>query len=378
MKQMPKDTILFKIDDNNAIAYSYDYFKQHFQSYVTRFKDIFYKAGSDRNSWIDYRKTISLKTGTRDERILSALEDPNFRVNIYQIPDCYLNTADKQREYFTLYDGYYDNSYWLNRIDNKLNADSFNYDTLLDRLSDGSITQSQFNKYNDENIIYTWDGEDLLVTFPEDVTNSIISLNMVFYDYDELDEPTKVIFRNVKNKIVKALGFDPSLGKSIYDLCFKVYKWQDLSKSKPFVPVGKDGNYLVMNSNMDYDCFITYNGAFYPYEISMETPKKIKLIGLNTFDMDTKQILNIRIFRFKSTVDNMNARLYIHKGFNNRYKNSVDFLLPIANSLITYQGIDHEYAVEDDNAIKYEESLYSVEDDVTQSAEILSVNFIKG
>jgi hypothetical protein len=372
--QMPKDTILFTSVDKNkpGIGYSYEYFKGNFVTPSPDYQKIYYKAGSSRDTWIDYKKTIQLKPGNRAEMIAAALADPNFLIDFRDIPASYvydLDGDDTIRQYYTPYDGYYDHEMWLRRVDRELNLTAINEETLTPETD-----RSQY-------IIYHWDADDLYVDFPAQtagIDNAIISINMLFLEYVKV-HAHRIVYRNLKPNIGKHFGWDENDGRNTYDFRFNVYKWQDLAKAAPISPVGKAGssNYFIMPVEMETNAFIFWNGVSYTYDIAPGDDTYIRIKGINANTFDSTKYNEIKVVRMTPIVDNMEVHRYVHCGINNKYANSVDFLLPVCDSLITYQGVDHEYVVEDDNAIRYIDSSFSLSGDVTYVAEVLSVNFIR-
>ena len=364
MKQMPKDTILLISEyKKESTAYAWNYFKNYFDSPSVTYSAIYYKAGNDRNTWIDYKKTIQTKQGNREEKIRQALADKSFHINYLDIPDTYYYDECGIRSYYTPYDGYYDNQMWLQRDDMDLNKDAINRD-FIKNITD----QSQY-------IIYYWSGEDLVVKFPGNIKDAIISLNMFFYKY-EISTSDTIIYRKIKQNLSKQYGFDETADK-VYDLRFNVYRWKNLKKEGIYFPKSIINNekYFVMPMEMEHNSFVFYNGVFYTYEIHPTNKNWIKINGLEAGLVDDLSEISVHVM--KSSDKNMEAQMYVHCGVNNRYKNSVDFLLPVSNSVIVYNGVDHEYSVEDDNAIAYQNSTYSIYESVTYLSEVLSVNFTK-
>lgn len=345
---MPKDTILYKIDDNTAIAYDYSYFKRHFESPTSRYQAVYYKVGDTRSTWVDYKRAIQVKTGTKQERLLAALNDKDFIISITMIPETTYYSSLGIEEKFSPYDGYYENSMWLQRTDNSIDYNS---------------------------IEYKWDNDDLMVTFPEDIQDAIISLNMMFYQYEQRDS-RHIIYRAIKSKIALYYGMDDTK-RDTYFIKFNVYRWENLHKEDPISPIGRQDNMFIMPIAMDTNAFIFYNDVFYTYELSTFDRRWITINGIDASDFNEDFLNQIIVYRMTVTDEEMESRMFIHHGINNRYKNSVDFLLPVSNSLIVYNGLDHEYTVEDDNAILYSDTIYSV-NGVDNQTKVLSVNFTKG
>ena len=342
------NTILFKIDENRAVAYEYDYFRNSFESPVSRYEAIYYKAGKSRDTWIDYKRAIQVLPGTRANRIAAALADDSFHVDLNRLPACDYYRTGGIKEYYTPYDGYYDNGMWIPRTDHDVDYEA---------------------------IQYRWDDEDLIVDFPCDISNSIISLNMIFYQYEEKGTHS-VIYRDIRHRISEYYGIEGDV-RNVYFLKFNIYTWAGLEKKQVITPIRKNGKFFVMPRRMEQDCFLFYNGVCYTYEVSSSNRDEIIIDGIDALEFDEKRLDQILLYQMVSTDKEMVTKMYIHCGLNNKYRNSVDFLLPIADSLIIYNGIDHEYIVEDDNAIMYPASMYSV-NGVSNYANVLCINFTKG
>ena len=373
VRMMPKDTILFVSNDTTkyGIGYNYDYFKGNLVSPSSDYQKIYYKAGNSRDTWIDYKRTIQLKPGNKEEMIAAALADKDFLVDFRDIPASYVYYGEDATysSYYTPYDGYYDHEMWLKRSDSDLNLETINRE-LVDPTTDLNT-----------HIIYWWDADDLYVQFPSSssgINNAIISINMLFLEYVQVSDYL-IVYRNIKPNTPKYFGWNPDDGRHTYDIRINVYKWQDLEKEPVISPkdVVPNTDLFEMPIEMENNSFIFLNGVFYTYEVSEYNRRYIRINGLDSRDFSRATVGTIKVYRMVSNQSDMEVNMYIHCGVNNRYKNSVDFLLPVNNSLIVYNGVDHEYLVEDDNAISYPSSTYSISGNVTYLSEILSVNFTK-
>jgi len=354
MYSLPKNTILFKINDNQAIAYDFDYFKTHFREDLLTNK-IYFKTSEKRDSWIDFKKAIVLNTGSIYERISASLNNPSLYIDCMEIPATKYYCKDGRCKNYPPFDGFYSTKITLQNksIYNKkayLSRDDLNFDYHA--------------------ISYVFNENDLIVTFPESIENAIISLNMIFYKY-ELLEPNKIIYYSIKDKLsVYDTNGDPEARS--YCLKFNIYRWSNLIKSSPINPESRLENGLLMPTNMNQDCLIFYNGVLYTYTISKTNKRLIYLDGLSSDKIDS--LKKVFVYKFITTIENMNIQTYIEKGIPNRYENSIDFMVPVCNSLIIYNGLDHEYLIEEDDAISYPRSIYSV-NEVNSHCSCLSINF---
>jgi len=382
LRQMPKDTILFVSDDKSryGIGYSYDYFKGNLVAPSSDYQKIYYKAGTSRDTWIDYKKTIQLKPGNKEEMIAAALADKDFLVDFRKIPASYVyykgegeesGSEVTYRSYYSPYDGYYNHEMWLRRVDSDLNYETINRDKV------------QPDTDLEHHIIYYWDADDLHVIFPESssgITNAIISINMLFLEYVEVNDK-HIVYRNIRPNTAKYFGWDSVTYDTIsmYDIMINVYKWEGLKKERCISPnrIYENNNLFIMPQEMEHNAFIFWNGVMYTYTVSQENSTYIRINGIDADTFSPSKLNEIKVYPMTSETENMETQIYVHCGVNNRYKNSVDFLLPVADSLIVYNGVDHTYAVEDDNAISYPTSAFSIKGDVTYLSEVLSINFTK-
>ena len=373
MRQMPKDTILFLSTDRykRGLAYDYGYFNENLVLPSSDYQIVYYKAGDTRDTWIDYKRAVQLKSGTKEEIIAKALADPDFLVDFRDIPATYyyFGKDETNKVYYTPYDGYYDNQMWMLRDDTDINLEAINRDTI-DASTDVSV-----------HIIYWWDGDDLYVRYPAEcsgIDNAIISINMLFLEYVKLDSHN-IVYRNLKRNIGKFFGWDEELGLNFYQIKLCAYKWSGLIKGAPLSPVGivEGSDYFIMPTDMEHNAFVFWNGVYYTYHVSETNPTYILIDGIKGSTFDVRELNDIKVYPMLSANSEMETHIYVHCGFNNRYKNSIDFLLPIYNSCIVYNGVDHEYVVEDDNAIDYIDSSFSIAGNVTFVSEVLSINFTK-
>jgi hypothetical protein len=348
--QMDKDTILFVFATGEGIAYNYAYLQAHATdlnlgdpSYVL------YKMDDDRNTWIDFKKAIQNKSGSFKQRLAAAFNDPLFRItDLRLIPETQYTDANGYVWTISPFDGFYDMSFWLART-------TFDLD---------KITYS-----------FTGDsGNDLTVVFNEDITNAFISLNCFFADYDQLAFNT-VVFRNIKQYLVQyqIMGDIPNA----YNFKFDVFAWDDLSKSTPIYPTGRESDSFVMATPIEDNCIIVYNGAIYDYTLNYANKTLFTLNNVSSAAAANFRLDHIRVYQMQAISANVQARRYIVNGIANKFKNSVDFVLPIENSMILYNGVDQEFEVMSAYSIVYPTSLLSVTA-VSNLSQVISLNFMKG
>ena len=378
MRQLPQDTVLIEYTDNSSISCNNDYFEKRYEDIasggysldennklvfqrdnIREIKNIFYKVHNTRDSWIDLRKAISKKTGNKNARIHAASKDPKFRVNFQSIPETTYFYTDGSIEKVARYDGYYEPTLYGRRDMKKISIDSYNI--------------AHKREMGDEFIYYEWMGEDLKVTFPFNIENSLISLNMLFIPYNLLDEYT-IYYTNMKPFSPRTEGFYKK--SRIYRMDFNVYQWENvLIEDITANPLEINENRFIRNGDNplnENDTLVFYNGVLYEFDCM----SNMDSIFFKFRDLDVTLIDKtlIKIFRFSGT-NGSKVNIVSNLGLLNYYEDSVDFIKPIHNSLITYNGVDHEFIVEDDNAIAFPKSLYAV-NYVADNAEVLSRDVI--
>lgn len=132
-----------------------------------------------------------------------------------------------------------------------------------------------------------------------------------------------------------------------------------------------------MERPLEYNCFIVYNGVMYDYEIDENDRKRFKLKNVDVTNSVLFEIDDIYVYEMKSEFPNTEVRKYIAQGIGNKYRNSVEFALPVKNTMILFNGLDHQYEVARVNGIEYPDSIFSV-NHVSNLSFITQVNFIKG
>lgn len=346
---MDQDTILFLVNDRSGLAFNYNFYKNNYTAFsnkLTNANDVYYKMGELANTWIDYKKAIQLKSGSYDERLLAAFNDPDFIISdLRKIPQTEFYDEDGFKYNIAPYDGTYNSIFWVKRV-------VFNLEAI----------QCEFL------------GDDLKVTFaPEDdITNALISLDTIFYDYDIINIRT-VIFRNVKPFLPQTSALD----YTGYDFKIDAYAWVGLDKREEESPLTRNGLWYSLEYPIEENSIIIYKGVVYDYELDYTDKRKFKLKDVELSVLETFEIDRIKVHEFISQDINRECRKYVSNGIANRYRDCVEFTLPITDSMILFNGVDNDFEVVDTTAIIYPQTLFSV-NHVSNLSFITAVNFTLG
>jgi hypothetical protein len=267
--------------------------------------------------------------------------------DLTEIPEAVYYDAQGYMFNITPYDGEYNTAYWLKRVE-------FDYDAL----------QFQF------------DGDHLVVAFGENdnLNEALISLNAMFYQHELVDHRT-VVFRNVKPLLSKVQTVGS--GYDGYEVRIQAYAWEGLEKNPSVSPVSRDGEWFIMERPIEENCFMIYHGIMYEYELNYDDKRKFKLLNVNPSALSLFKLDELAIYKMTHKEPNKEVRKFITRGIGNKYRDSVDFTLPIRNSLITFNGVDSEYEVTDNASIFYPDSLFSVRH-VSNLSFVAQVNFTLG
>ena len=383
---MEKDTILFVSDKNWAMGLNYNYYLSNYYKLNNRIMDpiaIYYKVGETSDTWIDLDKAVALLTGTFADRIKQAMQLEEYRIrDLKLIPQTEYHDAKGHIYNISPYDGQYDASFWVDRMD-----------TVYD--------------YS-----YTVEGNNLYVVFNTDkdidLENSMISLNGLFTQYRIIGDRTikylnivdqlyinQINFTNMTLSQVKEeiayLQEKVRTGKASdedirrlnnliqsqfkeYTVNVKVYTWKNVLKSKPILPRERVGEWITLDHFVDENCFVIYKGQMLEYELSTVQKNNIRLKDVPIENLEMFELGKLQVYQMTCSEPNQLIRKYVSKGYNNRYKNSVDFVLPIKNSLVVYEGLDHEYEITDEASILYPGTRFSPSY-VNDNANIYQVNF---
>ena len=346
---MDKDTILFVNNGKPGLAFNMDYYRTNYDMLSSKVIDpgkILYKMGVTSDTWIDFKRAIQTKTGTYQERLDKAFNDETCLIkDLREIPEASYYDADGFCFPISPYDGEYLSAYWLKRI-------PFNYDAVQ----------------------YAFDGEDLVITFSEDdnVNNAFISINSMFYRFEIRDFHT-VVFKNVKQLLTPIQTTGSDYGS--YAVRVQAYAWQSLEKSAPMFPVSREEDWFTLEKPIEDNCFIIYQGVIYEYQLNYSNKTKFKLLNVDLSTVPLMNLNDIYVYKMTSTEANKEVRRFITRGIGNKYKDTVDFALPIQDSMILFNGIDNEYEIMDTASIFYPESLFSVRH-VSNLSFVAQVNFM--
>jgi hypothetical protein len=184
----------------------------------------------------------------------------------------------------------------------------------------------------------------------------------------------KIVYRNIKNNLsrVETVG-----NESGYEIRVQAYAWETLHKEDPVTPLAREGEWFVLERPIEENCFIIYRGLMYEYELNYNDKRRFKIRGVSASALEMMRIDEMKVYSMTSEQTNREVRKYVSRGIGNRFKNSVDFTLPIRESLVLFNGVDNEYEVTDEASIYYPQSLFSV-NGVSNLSFISQVNFTLG
>ena len=219
---MDKDTILF-IDsvNNKALGLDYTYYSNHYNDISPDHKIvnpdyILYKAGDTHDTWIDFQRAVSSKSGNLRTRLAQAFDDLAYRITDLKIipKTIYYDHAGCIWE-ISPYDGCSDSTYWIPRSDDMDLRQEYTY-TLDESKKHVIIT---FNKYFD-------------------VNNALISINGVFYNYRIMPTGDKIsilvpdlVNKLSINKINLTKMSDEELQEKLNELSDKINENQTVLRS---------------------------------------------------------------------------------------------------------------------------------------------------
>ena len=353
MNQMKENTILFITDENRAVGFDKTYYDQNNDLHrleIGEPKKVFYKLYESRDSWIDLQKTVQLKPGDFLQRIQAAINDLSLRIfDLKQIPETKYYDSNGMFHMISPFDGMYNTDYWLKRR------------TFKDFVS------AEWTGLNNTDLRIAFDPTD-------NVYDAVISLNTLFHQYDILNGHV-ILFRNVKPLLTKIRTTGDV--REQYDLKIDVFAWENLRKKVPFTPINRMNDWLILPRECNNNCFVIYNGVFYDYEVNETDKRKIKLKGITVQAISNFRLDKVFVHEFESTIPNKTSRKYLTYGIGNRYKNSVDFVLPIQDSMVIYNGVDNEFEMDSMYSIHYPETLFSIMH-VSVLNFVYAINFMKG
>lgn len=107
------------------------------------------------------------------------------------------------------------------------------------------------------------------------------------------------------------------------------------------------------------------------FEVNPINSHQFKFKNVALPAMKLMNLGKIRIFKFSHMDPNKGIRKCVVRGHNNIHRNTVDFVLPVHQSLIIYEGVDHQYDVIEAATIVYSTDVNYVDD----SAVVQSINF---
>ena len=156
-----------------------------------------------------------------------------------------------------------------------------------------------------------------------------------------------------------------------YKVDVKVYTWENIKKDILTPPKKVVDEWFETVSNVDENCIIIYNGVIMDFIVNPINSNQFKFVDVPLSSMKMMSFGKIRIHKFSHTDPNRGIRKCVIRGHNNVHRNTVDFVLPVHQSLIVYEGVDHQYDVVESATIVYSTDVNYVDD----SARVYSINF---
>ena len=359
---MEKDTILFISDKNWGMGLNYTYYQSNYHKITNKITDpvnIYYKVGETSDTWIDLDRAVALLDGTFSERIQKAFQREEFRVrDLKLIPQTEYHDAKGRIHQISPYDGQYDASLWVDRVD------------------------------TDYKYTYTVEGNNLYVKF--DSLCDIEYLNIVdqlyinqinFTNMSLTEVKEEISYLQEKMRLGTASDSDVSRLNNLvqsqykeYTVNVKVYTWKNIVKSSVISPKIRIGEWITLDKMIDENCFVIYKGQMLEYELSITQKNIIRLKDVPLENLEMFELGKLQVYQMTCSEPNQIIKKYVSKGINNRFRNTVDFVLPIKNSLVVYEGLDHEYEILSDGTVMYPGTRFSPSY-VNDKSLIYQVNF---
>jgi len=339
-RAMDGSTILF-IGENFSKGFNLEYLNNNFGTISPTIQDtteIYYKANPNRDSWFNYKLASKTQVGNYVERIIKGLANLKLSQTLEEIPETEF-------------------------VD--INGYKFNI-SPRDGLDLGvEIIQKVHIDLDTISREMTLSGE-LRVNFDVDITNAFISFNGLYEPY-VLVSPTEILYMTTDSFTLP----DDALSARIVP-----YVWDNVKRTQvPRTPLSRENSWFIFEEEITPETIITYNGVIYYPTVNKHNSKRVQIPNIDLKLIDYFDLDKIKAYDM-SMDESDGLKMMVNLGINNEIDNNVRFPANIGDSLITYNGIDHEYTVNPDEvSIVY--SMYDVSD-VIDTAKIYSVNFYTG
>ena len=267
------------------------------------------------------------------------------------------------------------------------NANLTNYseDEIMNKLSDlrAKLIKATELRNGEQNRL-TQSQKELTIT--ENQLNN--SLGLTQADRDKLEQRRNSILASIAKSEELLVGYNQNVDKlsdeyhSLYNLGMRreyqikvnVYYWDGILKDPAMIPARRTGEWFSMNREIDDNCFIVYKGQIFDYEVSTADKRLFRLKNVGLSNLEGFETTKVNVFHMRSADSTKEIRRYVIKGHTNVHKNTVEFVLPVSQSLVLYEGLDHEYSVIDDGTIAYDGTKWSP-NYVVDTSNVTSVNF---
>lgn len=161
-----------------------------------------------------------------------------------------------------------------------------------------------------------------------------------------------------------------------YRVNIKVYTWEDVVKSDPIRVNGRIGEWFTTEEPIDDNAIVFYNGVIQNHEVSKYDKRQFKITdGYSILSLEAFEVGKFTIFNMTSKNKDRCIKKYVINGYNNKHRDTVEFALPVRQSLITYNGVDFDYEIHDNSTIYYPGGYKHSTNFVENDAKVQSINF---
>ena len=418
---MDKDTILFVDANGKGLGMYYYYYTKHYNEIKDQYGhpvNVYYKAGASVDTWIDYQRAIQVKKGSINSRVQQALDDNQFHIDVRLIPQTDFYDKEGDIHKIAPYDGFYNATQWVQRVDSPELKQGYDYSIditgshVIVTFNEDVDLANSFISLNKLFYPYTIIDSARTIKFPNVVEElGINTINFTQYTDDELEDKmshlkaeiaiktslinnkerelknpnlTEAEINAINSVIMTLVSARKDLSEEyemlynkvrrVYNVKVNVYTWENLVKSAPLYPVNRVGEWFETESPIDDNAIIIYKGQIIDHEVSIADNCKFKLHGFSLMSLDAFELGKMRIYKVSTSESGKFIKKYSISGHKNKHKDTVEFVLPVSQSLIVYEGIDHEYEVHDEATIMYGFSNGSTLE-VSDTSDVHSINF---
>jgi len=318
IQEIPAKTFVFVMKGKRkALGYAINYLNENFnkiQKNLSNIESIFYKVNDDRNSWIDYTKTVKTYNGSLYDRVTQGLINFKLSPTLEEIPELI----------------YTDVSGFSYDIDHHDGTNIGYYENVRICRDPNTFIIEQVNK-------------DLIVDFGVNVEDSLILLNGLFEPFEYISD-SQVIFKKYKDVISLEDFMKPEI---------EVFTWNNIIISDNIqTPIDKVNSWFKFNNPVSENSFLFYNKVLYFFEVNQNDNTKIRIKFINDSDQENFTFENVKLIPY-GTKDGRELKTIIERGINNANTNIVRFPRNTFNSIVLYEGIYHNYETLDNNMINF-------------------------